>query len=365
MNYHHKFTIFVPTLNRPLFINRLLKYYKLTKFNGYIVIGDSSNEIELKKNRQVISNYKQSLKVKHFEYASSVPFGEVLYDLVNNIETEFAGYLADDDIIVTSSINPCIDYLLQNKEFSGVNGRSLIYSTEEDLIFGKINNIKNYKLANLEKNFGSERLKEFFENIYNLNMSIQRTSNLLDSYKELTKLTHKHSKFIFDELIHATITSIRGKVKQLDKLFLIRQAHSTQYYHQAYKNFFEWFIDDYWEKSYFILEDLAISELQKSDIKDYDISRQYFRNLFFKYYKNMLVDYHTKEILNKPKKKFRLSSKNFVISKIKKIKFYKFIKIIYTKLFRDNNSDLLDSLLNKSSRDYEDLLLFTKTLEKN
>ena len=70
--------------------------------------------------------------------------------------------------------------------------------------------------------------------------------------------------FIYGELIHATITLIKGKVVKLDNLFLVRQGHSNQMFRKLHKNFFDWIIDSEWLKSYNLLEKITIVGLKNN-----------------------------------------------------------------------------------------------------
>ena len=58
-------TILVPTLNRPEYINRLLKYYSRCSFEGKIIIGDSSNEENSELNQKMIDETQLDIEYIH------------------------------------------------------------------------------------------------------------------------------------------------------------------------------------------------------------------------------------------------------------------------------------------------------------
>ena len=158
---HKKLTIWVPTKNRPDFLIRLFEYYKKTKFEGYLFIGDSSEGEKKEINEQTIKKYEKYLNIYYCKFPN-MPTGHVSSKLVPQIETEFSSLLCDDDVIMTPSINPCIEYLLQNDTASGANGKSLLFETETNKAFGNILRTSTYNLAKISNSNGKDRLKNIF-----------------------------------------------------------------------------------------------------------------------------------------------------------------------------------------------------------
>ena len=85
-----------------------MKYYKSTGFRGYLFIGDSSEGECLEKNKETIKNYNSFLQINYCEFPDLMT-GHVSAKLVPQIETEFSTFLSDVHIIITSSIDSCIN----------------------------------------------------------------------------------------------------------------------------------------------------------------------------------------------------------------------------------------------------------------
>ena len=136
-------SIWIPTKDRPNFILRILQYYTATGFRGKILIGDSSNEIYLEKNKETIKYYSKLVCIYHYIYPD-LGQGYVSSELVKKIDTEYSTFLSDDDIIITSVFDEALSVLNKNKDVSGVNGKSILLQVENDEAYGKIVFKKNY-----------------------------------------------------------------------------------------------------------------------------------------------------------------------------------------------------------------------------
>ena len=164
-------SIMIPTKNRPNFILRLLEYYSKSEFKGYILIGDASDKhlfIETKNN---ILKYKNRLKIQHF-YEPDLLTDETNSFLSKHVKTDFCAYVADDDIILVSSLIDCINFLIQNPEYSAVHGLAFLMSMEDRAMVS----IRDYKMVTSVKDNSLDRVEDFFIEMSQLNMSVIRTN---------------------------------------------------------------------------------------------------------------------------------------------------------------------------------------------
>ena len=65
MSSKEKITILVPTLNRADFLGRLLHYFADAKYQHWIFIGDSSDDLHVAKTKKTVQSLKERLKVRH------------------------------------------------------------------------------------------------------------------------------------------------------------------------------------------------------------------------------------------------------------------------------------------------------------
>lgn len=353
------FTIWVPTKDRPDYLFRLLKYYNQTNFKGNIFIGDSSEGVSKEKNIETVKNYSKFLNIYHTFYPNKAT-GNVSAKLVEQIETEFSCFLGDDDLIIKSSIYPAVEHLKQNDDVSGVNGKSILFTTYEDKALSKINWTAEYQLANLEEKKPLARLKKNFNQLKNCNMCVLRTKNQKTVFRNVAKLDKLHSSYIFEELIGFSIMSLRGKIVQLPSLFLCRHGHSENSYHKY--DSFDWLMDSNWNFSLNVLKEVMINELMKIEKINKKEALQIFKYIFWKYL--------SQELNEKFQRKYEIKNKNLYKGMIHKLLDKDLIVKNFLKKIRNltnlNNNIYedfsLNSLLNKRSPYNKDFLEIFKII---
>ena len=365
---HEQLTIWIPTKNRPEFLSRLLNYYSATKFLGFLIIGDSSEGEYLEKNKETIQNLSSSLNI-HYCELPGLSAGHTSSRLVSQIETEYSTFCADDDIITTSSIEPCIRYLNDHEDYVGANGKAILFGVESGDAFGDISGCINYKLAPIINTTGLTRLKNWFSKIRNTNMCFHRTSNQIDIYKKVAHLSKLHSNYMFEELIHGVTMCIRGKIVELPFFFLCMQMHTNQTYGSY--SVYDWFTDKDWYSAFSLLERTVIQELYNEDGITENEALESFKEMFWPYYANTLTHhwnrYQGKKQISKSQSKISLSNKRFR-GLVKEIPFAKAIvkKIRSSRLHFVNNDELsLQALLNPSSPYHKDFMPVYNVITNN
>ena len=136
-------SLLIPTLNRPAFINRLLNYYSHNYFEGNILIGDSSKDNNLTKNINTIKSFEKKLNIFHYHYPNHNP-AQAYSKLLNEVNTDYVAIVMDDDYLVPKSINKCINYLENHKDYSSANGIGIKIYINNDKICGNLINVHSY-----------------------------------------------------------------------------------------------------------------------------------------------------------------------------------------------------------------------------
>lgn len=246
-------TIMIATKNRPNFLARAIRYYSISGFTGNILIGDSSSDDNSKKNLNNIKTFNE-LKINYHK-DTELSADQMMSYLSKKVETNYSVMINDDDILIVSSIQNCINFLDKNLDFSAANGRGYnIGLNQNDCIpFGKITSIQKYPLPEYQNEYPIERISDFFKKTLNVNMSITRSEINIRAFSNVEKLNKFDSAFVFGELMHAVTVLSHGKIANLDDCYLVRQKHSEQYYKKINKNI--------WIRQSNLVS--AISELQK------------------------------------------------------------------------------------------------------
>ena len=187
--------------------------------------------------------------------------------------------------------------LNKNKDVSGVNGKSILLQVENDEAYGKIVLKKNY--FDLYHDKGGQfidRLHDCIVNWKNLNFCITRTENNLKIFNTVEKLSPNGSNYNFEEILFDIITLSSGKIYKLEKLFLVRQIHSKQFYH----NFspFAWLSDLNFGEDLIVVRNRYISELHKHGTPELE-SNLLFQKTFLEFLEKYLERTNKSKTSNK------------------------------------------------------------------
>lgn len=275
------FTLCIPTKDRSEFLERLLRYYVRTGYRHWIFIGDSSQPQHMERNRRMVAGFSRQLQIVHREYPGESSCG-CLEQLSHSITTPYCAFVADDDFLCTAGIERCMASLEEHPECSAVHGKGLMLQTEGGRPYGVIGNVRRYPQAVLTGDTGAERLKEFFTvSLAALLYSVHRTTIWRDMFQGLSTLTGVSNQNIFkDELIPTCVSVVRGKVREVDGLYLVRQAHDAIY---RQPHAYDWLTNPEWFPSYRFFRDRLSDELIHQDDLSAEQARAAFKNGFWPY----------------------------------------------------------------------------------
>lgn len=318
-------SIIIPTKNRPNFIIRLLDYYLKSGFKGDILICDASDKNLYNENKKNILKYQKGLKIQHF-YDSELLPDEANSFLTKQVKTEFCVYVADDDIILVPSLLECINFLNQNPDYSAVHGDAFLMSLEGGAADsnGKVISFGDYRMATSTKNNSLDRIEDWFNNMYQMNMCVIRTSINVDAFNEVNKLSKYYANFIFCELVHGAVVLARGKVGKIKNAYLIRQANIEGNYKKL--NITEWHLHEDYNDAFQTLKATIEHEIiSKRDCDENEVS---FKTslILSKWQNDFLSRNNTKEKILprsglKHKLKILLKKYKLIRSVVQKIKF--------------------------------------------
>lgn len=229
----------IPTKNRVDFILRVLKYYSISKFKGKILIGDSSSETIFKRNSDSVSMFTSLLNIELY-HDETLTADKMVSFLCKKVTTTYSLMHPDDDMIITSSLHHCINFLNENQNYSAVNGLAFNMGIDYNKYkaFGRVTLIKKYPLAQSLLSTPFKRIFEYFDNINNINMSVIRSKINLDAFSAIEALTDFDSSYVYGELVHASVVLSRGKVGLINHCYLVRQKHTSQFYRN--QHFYNW-----------------------------------------------------------------------------------------------------------------------------
>jgi len=274
-------TICIPTKDRPTFLGRLLSYYTGTRYRHWIFIGDSSGPEQAQRNQRTVAAFDGQLKITYWEdpRLSSCAFME---QMSQHISTPYCALVGDDDFLCTRGIDQCLAFLERHPEYGAAHGKGLMLETDEGGPYGTIRSTRSYSQAILKSDTGSERLNELFTaSPYALLYSVHRTDIWRDMFRGLMGLQGIQNQNIFkDELIPTAVSVVRGKVKELDSLYLIRQMHDAIARHP---HVYDWITSPEWFPSFQAFHERLVQELIRQDGIPVEQARIVIRQSFWPY----------------------------------------------------------------------------------
>ena len=275
---YRKITVLIPTKNRFDYLHRLLRYYADVNFQGLIFVGDSNEGDELKYTKELIELLQKKLRIRHFEVPGLCP-PQVMETIIEEVDTPYCCYVADDDFLCSRAMEKCIQYLDKNAEYVGVHGRGAVFWNDTGGATGNVVRVRSYPQAVVSGETGLQRLRGFFLRHNAVIFTVYHTELFRYAHKGMLSLSVQHANFIFSELIHGSISAIRGKIGEIDCLYLLRQKHPGNIYRQF--SIYDWLTDPDWFKAYQFFHDRVAMELVSQDQISFEEAHEAIRKGFW------------------------------------------------------------------------------------
>ena len=198
MSSKEKITILVPTLNRADFLDRLLHYFADAKYQHWIFIGDSSDDLHVAKTKKTVQSLKERLKVRHFECPGLSDIGAIDH-MDQFITTPYCAFLADDDFLCVSGVSRCIEFLESNPDYGAAHGVGIAMRNDgRSGPYGNISRVRYYPQTTLNADSGSQRLQDYFAaGPYALIFSVHRTTDWRELNQGFMSVPWARQGFIF------------------------------------------------------------------------------------------------------------------------------------------------------------------------
>ncbi len=218
-------TLVIPTRNRAHFLSRVLQYYSQNQLKYSIIIADASDSEDYTKTEQIIKRLNGSLNVTHLSFPPQAPVVVCLANGLKQVRTPYSAFVADDDFYVPSALDQCVRFLETHPDYRVVHGIYVTFGLASGDVHGPVQWVCHYNYRDIEQDSGNFRFCDFMEDCFASGNSVHRTEDLLEGYEQAVKFNLEDP---FNELLTSCLPIIRGKVKRIEKLYKICQAHSQQ-----------------------------------------------------------------------------------------------------------------------------------------
>lgn len=241
-------SIIIPTMNRPDMLLRLVRYFDTLKFQGKILIGDSSNAEIFNKSVGALVKFQGRLEIAHC-HLPGLSIAAAVVAMNARLTTSYVCLIPDDDFLVPRTAARCIQFLEGHPDYVAAHGLGVLISSASGES-RKIEGAGFYRQTIIEDAAASTRLAKHL-GCYSVNLfSVHRTEiwrrMFVDPIAPSSPPLCTDSAFR-DELLPCCLSVVYGKIKQVEGLYLVRQVHDGRY---LLPSWFSWLTNENWNPSY-------------------------------------------------------------------------------------------------------------------
>lgn len=218
-----KLTIVVPSHNRTGWLGRLLKYYSEVECPYAISIADSSAPAAAVRNVELVERYSVALNLRYESYSEGISVFEKLTRAIGEIDTAYTVVCADDDAIIPSTLAECVSFLEAAPDYAIAHGRTIWARAQDPDLPRQPLLTHTYRQRSIELPTPLERLRAHLGDYRPTFYSVHRREDHARALR-LAEEASRDDRFV--ELLASCLTLVRGKSRELDRLYMVRQAHS-------------------------------------------------------------------------------------------------------------------------------------------
>lgn len=276
-----KAAILISTKNRSNFLVELLNYYASVKFKHTIYIGDASDPQYMAETLSAIESLSCIINIVHKQCPElnrgAIDNQATIKKMIKYVEEEYLVFSGDDDFFIPPALDKCVDFLENNPEYSSAHGYGSFVGYDENARICRITGM--YDVNEYKADSASERLKMLMNRYSVLLFSIHRKEAFYNLYQNIDLITH----VLFVELLPVSLSSIQGKSKKIDELYLIRGVHEKRC---TQPKMIEGFSDPEWYQSLLVYINTLSEEITKVDSIDQKDAKEIVRQVFSIYVEN-------------------------------------------------------------------------------
>lgn len=238
-----RITVMVPTMGRPSFVIRLLRYYADLDFPHRVAIADSSEPEAARLITDAIEDISGRLDVTYHP-CQGMNDRDALREIVLALDTPYAVFCADDDFQVPTALERCMDLLDREPRFVSAHGIGAMVLLDRAGAHGIPLRAGPYTaLKPVEGETALDRLRTYLGDYSVLLFSVQRAEVWRAMYPDISL----PDKSFESELLPCCLSAVKGPSAQIADLQVIRQVHEQRY---LLPGMLDWLTSPEWHRSY-------------------------------------------------------------------------------------------------------------------
>ncbi len=211
-----RYTLVIPTFNRPGHLSRALRYLARREFPYPILLLDSSEDETFRANATSIA-VAQRLRIRHERFPPSVAPYEKFAQGLLLVGTRYVSFCADDDILFTETIAECLDFLDANASFAAAHGHYVNFHEKDDAFHITYT---VYDAPSITGDDGLARIVNQMRGYQAVFYAIFRTPVLQGSMRGASRM----SFVLFQELLQSALALVQGGSARIDRFYMARNT---------------------------------------------------------------------------------------------------------------------------------------------
>jgi glycosyltransferase domain-containing protein len=333
-----RYTLIIPTYNRPVYLRSLLGYLKAQGFEYPVCILDSSFAEAISANRQSVD--QAGLDVAYHTFDPTTPVTKKIALGFELIDTPYCSMCADDDVLLTKRLGHLLDFLDVNPFFVSIHGYYVNFHPGAD--YYAISDTVYYG-SSIAESDALKRIIAQMSDYQAIFYAIHRTSVMRSALQQALRL----QTLFGQELLLSSLILIAGGVRRASDFYMARNmnpsiADSGWSPHHFLATDPESLLREYEAYRAIVLEQLA-NIYGCSAPYEPDQIRRAFDVVHLKYFAPMLspevLDYIVAETLTKraPQEIIAGIWRHFVTVPERKVSFKRFLYDLFRALLRSGS----------------------------
>ncbi len=215
-----KVGIYVPTLDRPFFLNRLLRYYAGQHLASPITVGDASTEATtIDQNQKVIERWDSDITIRYIQTPHRT-LHESLLDILRAGSEDLAVFVEDDNFVIPNGLYECARFLDHHPEYRIACGWGMTFKPDHPQRITALTS-DFYRMGSNEGDDPGGRFTHYFgPGLFLPYLALRRRSEFIEDLLPVEKCPDIN----FMELLVNGSSVARGRCKKLDTFFIARQV---------------------------------------------------------------------------------------------------------------------------------------------
>jgi len=213
-------TCVVPTHNRPQFLGRLLTFHRETAPPYPLLVADSSAAPQAGENLAAVQALGDESRASYRHQDC-----HLLDKLVLALETVCTPYVAlcaDDDFLMPSAVQRCVEFLTDNSDYASAMGRTVQFRLRRVAMRCQV--IKGYSV---EHDRPLDRCRAMAEQWFTNFYGVYRTEALLGNMRLAAQYTDSRRGYFLPEVFLSQLSVLSGRAKVFPFLYSVMEQHTS------------------------------------------------------------------------------------------------------------------------------------------